>query len=454
LSDVRAAWERIVKHLRAEARWRDGRVVDELSSYQFSEPLNTESGATPSLKLEANLSNCIVSPGKSGSPVDFDFDFGDVFQNVEAMAHLGERAIEQIENEMAQRASIGGGHRANQMLLEHASGDGSEVSLGVSRHPLPHEMRRFDALNGRAPTLLEHPLRHSEDVCLRALERVMAGSCLRWSDPREPGGTHDVDMFLPGSDTPPVRAEFTELTSEMGEEWGRWPRSGKARAVKGESQRLRYSWHASMNMNDTLFWPEWADLVRDSKGRKRRSAEIDEILLEHLLWTERQMGTFEGALSLANQRISADLKPGGRLLVFPYFWAEEVPEGTPGVLTVSYDGYWVDYSTIGSPKAVEPINLMVARKAEQDQAGALPGEKWLVMYLDPTYAIAVIRGMEKLLKRPPAWQDFASSIDRRHFQEVWLVWERLPKGEGAAEPESYLNVVRFTTRGTRFVICK
>ena len=105
-------------------------------------------------------------------------------------------------------------------------------------------------------------------------------------------------------------------------------------------------------------------------------------------------------------------------MVFPFFRAEKPPSGALGGLTVSYDGYSVDYSTIGTSKAAEPVNQVIARKAEKNQAGALPGEKWLVVYLDPVYAIAVALDIEALLRRPESWLAFESKINRRHFEEV------------------------------------
>lgn len=450
MSDVRAAWGRIVAHLRTEADWRAVRGVDQLSAYQYSEPLSAESPGGCFFKLEANLSHCITTLDENGIFSRCEFD--DVLEYVDTMVRLGEQAVVQIEGQLRQRAS-GGYQGVNPIVLARATEGGNEISLQITDRVLPHEMRRFDDSDRKSLTLPEHSYRPSEEACFSALEQIMVGSDLRRRDTSEPGGTHDVDMSFSDSDAPPVRVEFTELTSEMGEEWSKRPRSGGPRAVKAAQGQLKYLWHASVNMTDTLFQPAWGSLVKDHKERKRRGQEIDSILLKYLLWAENQMGTLEGAVSLANQRIDPGLKPGGRLLVFPFFRAEKVPIGGHGGLTVSYDGYSVDYSTIGSSRAAEPINQTITCKAEKNQAGALPGEKWLVVYLDPVYAIAVALDIEALLKRPKSWLALASKIDRRHFEEVWLVWDKRLGQDDAPSSEHAINVVRFSARDSRYVIC-
>ena len=373
-----------------------------------------------------------------------DFEFGDVFEHVETMVRLGDQAIAHIEQDLQQKESAGADDNASLMPLGHAKEGGSEVSLGVDAREFPHGLRRFETVTGRPEASLLRFGRDSEEVCSRALQKSIPGSRLRWRDPSESDATHDVDMYLPGPDMHPVRVEFTELTSEMGEAWGKLPRSGKPRAVKQANGRLKYRWHASVNMTDTLFQPAWSNLVKDSNSRKKRGAEIDEILLSHLRWAETQMGTFEGAVSLANQRISRELKPRGRLLVFPFFEAEKAPSGAHGGLTVSYDGYSVDYSTIGGLGAADPINQVIADKATKGQAGTLAGEKWLVVYLDPVYAVAVALSIEALLKQPETWQALESKIDRCHFEQVWLVWNKRRRHEDVTDSEREVNVVRFT----------
>ena len=120
---------------------------------------------------------------------------------------------------------------------------------------------------------------------------------------------------------------------------------------------------------------------------------------------------------------------------------------------MSYDGYSVDHSTIGSSKAAEPINDVIARKAGKNQAGALPGEKWLVVYLDPVYAIAVALYIEALLKRPESWLAFESKIDRRHFEEVWLVWEKRRRRDVVCDSAHAMNVIRLRAEDSQQVIC-
>ncbi|WP_419927208.1 hypothetical protein [Candidatus Poriferisocius sp.] len=382
-----------------------------------------------------------------------EFELGDVFEHVGTMVRLGDQAVGQIERELEQRASAGGDEWVRRSLGGLAKEGGSEVSVHLDAYAHLLERRPFSAAIARAQPSLEHARRTNEEVCLYALEQIMVGCRLVCRHPSEPGGTHDVDMFLPGSGASPVRVEFTELTSEMGEQWGKWPRSGRPRAMKEASGQLRYRWHASVNMTDTLFRPEWEALVKDAKERKQRSSEIDGLLLKHLVWAESQMGTFEGAVSLANQRISPHLKPGGRLLVFPSFLAEKPPSGTAGGMTVSYDGYQLDYSIIGSSESAEPINRVIAGKAKKDQAGALAGDKWLVIALDPVYAIGVAHDMEALLKRPKSWLAFESKIERRHFEEVWIVWERRRRREDGDTSDVQVNVVRFTPRDSHFVVC-
>ena len=452
MNDLEVAWGQVVENLRAEADWRAGRVVEVLSNYRCAAPLRQEVASGRSFYLEANLSYSIATLDESGMPVDFEF--GDVFEHVETMVRLGDGAIRQIERELEQRASIGGSDNALPMSLGRATEGGSEISLQVDARVRPHELRRFGAVGGRPEAPLVHSCQDSEEVCFGALEKIMVGSRLRRRRAAEPGGTHDVDMSLQDSDAHPVRVEFTELTSEMGEAWGKRPRSGRPRAVKQANGQLKYRWHASVNMADTLFQPAWGDLVKDSKGRKRRGVEIDQILLTHLLWAESHMGTFEGAVSLANQRISGELKPGGRLLVFPFFGAEKAPGSGRGGLTVSYDGYSVDHSTIGSSGAAEPINRVIAAKAERNQAGSLPGEKWLVVYLDSVYAIAVALSIEAFMKSHESWLAFESKIDRRHFEEVWLVWDERRLQQDIADFGQQVNVVRFTPRDSHRAVCE
>ena len=120
-------------------------------------------------------------------------------------------------------------------------------------------------------------------------------------------------------------------------------------------------------------------------------------------------------------------------------------------MTVSYDGYSVNYSTIGASKAVEPVNQVIAHKAEKDQAGTLPGKKWLVVYLDPVYAIAAILDIEAIRQSPESWLDFESKIDRRHFEEVWLVWNKRQRQGDRRHYENAFNGVRFTARGLRHI---
>lgn len=353
MSDLRTGWGQIVEHLRAEAACRAAREVEALHSYRYRQEL----APGGSLWLEANLSHAIATLDESGMPVDFEFV--DVFEHVETMVRLGDQALAQIEQDLQQQASVGAIGNASPMPLGHAQEGRSEVSLGVDAREFPHGLRRFEAAAGRSEASLVRFGPDSEGVCLHALEKTIPGSRLRRHDPSRPGGTHDVDMSMPGLDGPPVRVELTELTSEMGEAWGKVPRSGKPRAVKHANGQLKYRWHASVSMTDTLFQPAWRDLVKSSRMRRRRGVEIDKILQSHLTWAESQMGTFEGAVSLANQRISRELKPGGRLLVFPFFGAQKASSGAPGGLTVSYDGYSVDYSTIGSSGAAEPINQVI-----------------------------------------------------------------------------------------------
>ena len=450
MSELRAAWGRIVKHLRAEADWREGRDVDELSWYQYSESLSQEFASGYCFKLEANLNYCVTTLDEAGRPVHFKF--GDVFEHLDTMVRLGGHAVGQIERELKQRALDSGSQRAAPMLLASANEGGSEISLQVNDRVLPHERRRFDHLDGKPPLLPEgSTCPNTEDICYRALKQTIAGIRLRRHDLSESGGTHDVDMSFPDSRTPPVRVEFTELTSEMGEQWGKWPRSDDPRSVSAANGRLKYLWHASVNMTDTLFQQEWGNLVKDGRERKKRSTEIDGILMDFLGWVERQLGSIKGVVSLANQKISPRLKPGGRLMVFPFFRAKKPPSGAPGGLTVSYDGYSVNYSTIGRSKAVEPVNQVIARKAEKNQAGTLPGEKWLVVYLDPVYAIAVALDIEAIRKSPESWLAFESKIDRRHFEEVWLVWDKRPRQGDGRHSENAFNGVRFTARGSRHI---
>ena len=450
MSDLRAAWGRIVEHLRAEADWRKGRDVDQMSWYQYSESLSQESVPGYCFKLEANLHYYFATLGEAATPAQFKF--GDVFEHLDTMVPLGERPLGQIERELTQWTLDGGSQRSAPTLLVSAREGRCEISLRVNSRVLSDERRRFDRLDGKPPVVPEgSTCPDTEDICRWALKRTMAGIRLRRHDPSEPGGTHDVDMSFPGSGEPPVRVEFTELTSEMGEQWGKWPRSGIPRSVRAADGRLKHRWHASVNMTDTLFQQEWGKLVRDDRKRKRSGAEIDGVLLDFLEWVERQLGSIKGVVSLANQRIDPRLKPGGLLMVFPFFRAKKPPSGLPGGLTVSYDGYSVNYSTIGTSRAVEPVNQVIAHKAEKDQAGALPGEKWLVVYLDPVYAIAPILDIEAVRKSPESWLAFESKIDRRHFEEVWLVWDKRSRQGDDRHLEKALDGVRFTRQGSRHI---
>lgn len=451
MRDVREAWERIVEHLRTEADWRAGQDVDQLSTYKYSEPLSEGASADQSLNLEANLSYCVNTLDEDG--ISTTFEFGDVFEHVDMMLQLGERLVGEIEQQVHQRHTIIGGQSTNMTPLASAKEDGSEISLHVNDRVLPHEMRRFDSPSDNPDASPPHSCRSSEEICTSALQHILVGCHFRRRDPSEEGGSHDIDISIPGSDEPPVRVELTKLTSEMAEQWGKRARSGSPRTVKTRRDELRYHWHASVSMTDTLFQPAWRSLVNSARRRKRTGAEIDEVLLAHLLWVESQMGTLSGALSLANQRISPRLKPGRRLLVFPFFQAQNVPRDGHGSLTVSYDIYSVDYSTIGTSKATDPLNQVIARKAEKNQAGALPGEKWLVVHLDPVYAIAAILDIEAHIECPTSWLAFESKIDLRHFEEVWLVWDRRRRRDDIPNSEGAIDVIRLREQDTQHVVC-
>lgn len=451
MSGVREAWERIVEHLRAEADWRAGRDVDQLSTYRYSEPLSEGPSTSQSSNLEANVSYCVETLDEDG--ISTTFEFGDVFEHVDMMVQLGEPLVGEIEQQVNQRHSVIAGQRINMTPLASAKEDGSKISLHVNDRVLPHETRRFDSPSNNSDTSPPSSCRSSEEICTSALQHILVGCHFRRRSPLEEGGSHDIDISVPGSDEPPVRVEITKLTSEMAEQWGKRTRSGRPRTVRTRSDELKYDWHASVNMTDTLFRPAWRSLVKNARRRRRIGAEIDRVLLEYVLWIESQMGTLAGALSLANQRISPKLKPGDRLLVFPFFRAQNAPRDGHGGLTVSYDVYSVDYSTIGSSKATDPINQVISWKAKKNQAGALLGEKWLVLYLDPVYAIAAILDVEAHIGCPTSWLAFESKIDRRHFDEVWLVWDKQRARDDTPDTEGAINVVRFSARDTQHVIC-
>ncbi|MCY3661620.1 MAG: hypothetical protein OXH28_02195 [bacterium] len=409
------------------------------------------SSAGQYLNLEVNLSYCIDTPDEDGMTTTFEF--GDVFEHVDTMVRLGEQIVGQIEQQVNQgRISIGG-ERVNAIPLASAKEGGSEMSLQVNDRILYHKMRRFDPPSNYPQTLPPYSCRSSEEICTSALQQILGAHHLRRRNPSEEGGSHDIDISAPGFNEPPVRVELTKLTSEMAEQWGKRTRSGNLRTVRTRSDELKYHWHASINMTDTLFRPAWRSLVKNARRRRRTGAEIDRALLEHVLWIESQMGTLAGALSLANQRIRPNLKPGDRLLVFPFFRAQNAPRDGHGGLTVSYDVYSVDYSTIGSSKATDPINQVISRKAEKNQAGALLGEKWLVVYLHPVYAIAAILDVEAHIGCPTSWLAFESKIDRRHFDEVWLVWDKQRARDDTSNTEGAINVVRFSARDTQHVVC-
>ena len=102
----------------------------------------------------------------------------------------------------------------------------------------------------------------------------------------------------------------------------------------------------------------------------------------------------------------------------------------------------------------EPINRVIAAKAERNQAGSLPGEKWLVVYLDSVYAIAAALSIEAFMKSRESWLAFESKIDRRHFEEVWLVWDERRLQQDIADFGQQVNVVRFTPRDSHRAVCE
>jgi len=95
-----------------------------------------------------------------------------------------------------------------------------------------------------------------------------------------------------------------------------------------------------------------------------------------------------------------------------------------GCLRVGYGGSTGWFSSSGKSAAANEINKRIAEKAGQDQAGAHKEDsKWLVVYLNPFHMTGIIEEIRLRLFDPPSWPEFASELDLKHFEEVWIVWE-------------------------------
>ena len=281
----------------------------------------------------------------------------------------------------------------------------------------------------------------------------MAGSRVEKHPVGGPGDTHDYDLFAVNDDVQ-ARVECVELTSETAENWGSEHDSGQggtrrrgreARPRRRPATSPRFRWEARLSIRNPSA-DSWQPLHDDPKGtRKERRRSIDDWLISRALWAESQMGTAKGAANLANDRHGdpsdswdeQDSEAG----VSPYFSAEEPASDGQGSLRVVFDG---SSSGWGAPAdgdrshAAERIGEAVAEKSDNNQAGAHPEPKWLLISLSLLWAPAVVGEIEQRTADPPALAAFASEVDMGRFSEVWIVWETAQSGKRPGQATSVL----------------
>ncbi len=165
------------------------------------------------------------------------------------------------------------------------------------------------------------------------------------------------------------------------------------------------------------------------------------------------MGTSHGTAYVANKRISeSGVFPEA---VRPHLTAEKTGEGQGGGLQIVFDGtsaswLWTPDST-GEMPDVSRINEKIAGKAEDDQAGAHPEPKWLLVALDPIWEPNVVHDLQTCLSEPPMLCRLCATIDLKIFDEVWLVWEAW-QHETAAQATSVLVLCRSGASPRHFVV--
>ena len=417
----RTAWERIQEDFKANAEWRAISMLDrakpgigELNRYEDSEWIEG---------TLASLSATFIgrAPNAEGQVVG-QCQRGDVFEHAKMMVRLGDEALKSLLDRV-------GAYEADNSSVSDVCGDATEggctvrmsVSAGLlsiawpeDRFSLPNEAAEDRDDDQRPPDQ-----RHSEAVGRVALERVMIGYEVRLRDSQEFGDSHDWDLINRSSAAVRARIECVEVTSRTGETWT----NTRLRLVR-DSSGLKFGWRASVSRKNPLA-SEWEEVESDDEKRKARSAAIEKGLLDRVKWIETQMGTPRGASNLANRRVWPQTgNPLQEHHAFPSFMAYEPQGDGHGCLRVEYGGSTGWYSSSGKSAAANEINKRIAEKAGQNQAGAHEDDsKWLVVYLNPFHMTGIIEEIRLRLLDPPSWPEFASELDLKHFEEVWIVWE-------------------------------
>ncbi len=439
-AEARAAWGRIAEHLVSESEWRMARDVDVLDWYDTSEPIGDNSRGVPHIRVSAAFQRMVEAVDKAGHPAGY-LQGGDVFEATSTMARLGQEALDAL------LARVDGVDLSEQDIAsEERSEDRCKVRLdiGVFRigEALVREPESSDALESDSQ-LIEHPTgrarSYSELVCRRALERIMIGWDLDWHDEGKEHGTHDLNLSWPGSRLPPTRVEITEVVSETEKQWSK----AGSRIVKNSSG-LRHQWHVEMVLHDALSGA-WRD---DELNRMERSKDIDDRLLERLLWAESQMSTAKGArniaergMGIANRRWKQSLRND---LGVSIYWVD-ARSSQRGGLWVSYPRITWEAHTV---YVHDTINKDIKRKAQKNQPGRLKGDKWLVLYIGEAYS--TLYQVDMCLTTTSYLPILLEKVNLQHYQEVWLVWEESDIFGPSISPQRPLGVLQITPEGPRY----
>ncbi|MCQ3812385.1 MAG: hypothetical protein KTV68_17740 [Acidimicrobiia bacterium] len=373
---------------------------------------------------------------------------GDVFEQAEEMIEAGRRAVDsmlaqmtsdQDKNWYEERWPDKRGWRDGCYAdLELRIVDGIDCSM----YQPPKEAQvcgdegRPDGLNP------------SERYLMSVLKRVMVGNEVVRHPEEGKGSTHDFDL-LTADGLPVVRVECVELTNQAAKSWSRGGRDGGCRDAKlSAKQKFNYQWEARITARNLSEEP-WQTIHRQKTSRKKQLRVIEEKLAEIAVWAETQMGTPNGAANVANERVRRESGVFPET-VRPHLIAKEVGGGQKGGLITAYDGSSSGW--FGGPGGTcEPtdaslINETIAEKAEENQAGAHPEPKWLLISIDQIWVPNVVFDLQACLADPTLLSSLADNIDLKCFDEVWLVWEAIEQHEPSVQATS---VVIFSRGGIR-----
>ena len=439
---IQRAWERMREDFKADAEWRAAAMleaakpdIDELSRYEDSEVIN-ESLAWLDVTFISR------APDAVGQARGW-CESGDVFEHAKTMVRLGDEALRSLLDSVG---AYEAGSSSASDVEEEATEGVCAVRMSVNATllsmtwPEDHSALSDEAVGDREDDRPPPQPPHSEAVGRVALERIMVGYEVKDREQQPSVRSHDWDLVDSGSGAIRGRVECTQATSQTGETWTK----SHPRLVRG-SRRLKFEWRVSVHRKNPL-GPEWEEVESDEEKRKARSAAIEKSLLDRAKWSETQMGTPRGASNLANRRERPQRgNPLREYDASAEFKVYEPQGGGHGCLKVGYGGSSGWFSSGGPSTAAKEINKRIAEKADKNQAGVHKGDsKWLVVYLNPLHRTGIIEEIRLRLLDPPSWPEFASELDLKHFEEVWIVWE----------PHQTLKSPPFERHPLNVIICR